>query len=511
MNQTYGLGVECEFPILLDTLQKKNGEPVYMPISDFTSWVLDPTNPECEAQFEQHIIHKLKTFTQQDTYPPDPKLYKDAKRTINNYLKTNCKLIHKKINLLFKIIKKYVPNYKDSPSNYINFVTKVKKISDDITASPLSFLELPINVLLDPQYLSIDASLCTLVSNLNTNLENEYDFMNREWTNRNFFIYEVKNSKIDQTVDQLVQDIEDKRETILNHFKTCLPNLAEHIMIPDFGYYPYLLTENGQIVEDYLGSYHINITLPNMPSLDHFKTTHINLIKALQILEPLFLAVLSCGKYRFINAQCDNFLGVQNVDQFYDDPLYTKKAFKDPKEYPLITQKINKIMGNKITRKGSDFRVNPLFYKPKDDQLFGFEFRFFDLFRIDYLKEIIWFIFMLAEHLTLNNITIDVNPILDIYQSSEYMDPFVGFIIQIYENTNSWQTQVPPFYLDALEQYLGLTDLPRDCDCYDVLNTVFIHIKQQCLTNKDRMLYLPTVDGEWLTYVSNLGDFPNII
>ena len=68
----FGIGIECEFSILLDTKRTNNGNKIYLPICDVNIYIL---NPDKKEEFKDFIFNKLKNFTKRDMFPPTTEIY----------------------------------------------------------------------------------------------------------------------------------------------------------------------------------------------------------------------------------------------------------------------------------------------------------------------------------------------------------------------------------------------------------------------------------------------------
>ena len=157
--------------------------------------------------------------------------------------------------------------------------------------------------------------------------------------------YEVKNIDCAKNIVDSITEIETYKTSVFETFKQKLPEIAEFIVkVDDRSSYPYYVnTHDGTVKETDeaseidIGSYHINITLPHEPTADPGKLqslqqTHIKLMKALQLLEPLFLAVYTTGSYNTFNDnhtsnessfrlmhKWSNFLNTPNLNEFYSE------------------------------------------------------------------------------------------------------------------------------------------------------------------------------------------------
>ena len=190
-----------------------------------------------------------------------------------------------------------------------------------------------------------------------------------------------------------------------------------------------------------------------------------------------------------------NFLQAENIDNFYKDIKYDNRKFKSSIIKKIFDESLkeDKLIGN-------DFRFNTIFNNIPKKQYFGFEFRFFDLFKIEYLETIIQFIFMLAEYLHQQNITIKEDPTTDILNNKQ--------VIKNIQNINKegWNTLQNKAYLDIINNLFNVNI--KEGTAYNVLNIIYNTIKEKCKEIKFE-------DTEYLQYVlpnlDNISDnIPNI-
>ncbi len=119
------------------------------------------------------------------------------------------------------------------------------------------------------------------------------EFSTRDWKNR--------------TITEYVNDLVSTRETFMQDLNAVMAKLYPHRALRDAGYkleWPvqgadYLLYPNNKRFVDiprYLGSYHINVTLPHHKTISkhQFVSMHHRAAVALQWIEPLLMALLSC-------------------------------------------------------------------------------------------------------------------------------------------------------------------------------------------------------------------------
>ena len=373
------------------------------------------------------------------------------------------------------------------------------------------------------------------------------------------FKYEVTNTSPKQLINNAILEINSQKTDMLTSAKTIHDEYSEHISLLDYvTSYPYFKENDtiDTIKTDYLlqqpdedeidiGSYHINVTLPykraiygaedkkaqlgklkthSNVELDELKKDHINLMKALQLFEVLFLAVFTNVRYNSFDDNHKNFensyrliygwinfLGYNDLNSFYEHP---------PTEYQNAL--IDAIMGKLVLEIPEnnrpildiDFRNNGAKFS---ETFFGFEFRFFDLFPDKYLTEIIHFIFLLAEHIKENEIDLSELTVL----KELHTDPIIQFIANIIKE--GWDTKIDKGgedYLVILVNNLFPNDnlFPtgvtlnnfKESNCYDILDFIFSHLKTKY---NDRDRFDTTRYMKHVTTLEDLGklnQFANI-
>ena len=204
--------------------------------------------------------------------------------------------------------------------------------------------------------------------------------------------YEIRNLYCNRTISESIKEIHDRKHSIFEAVKSLHKKYSENIKLVDnitsYPFYintecsPYSLTQHSEPEEIDIGSYHLNITLPHQKSdsIDSLRKRHIKLMKCLQLLEPLFLAVFTNVKFnsfydnhtynenslRLLESKFNNFLATPNLDEFYTNPqLHSDKRYY---RSGLLKNLNEKIKFNKYTNtpSGADFRYNPALSKSPD-------------------------------------------------------------------------------------------------------------------------------------------------
>ena len=358
---------------------------------------------------------------------------------------------------------------------------------------------------------------------------------------------EIKNNIPNNTIDNSIKEIEFLQEKVLNIFKKSVPTLEDYICSHEQTSFLFFENYNdlckGKQTHDKWGSIHINLTLGYNKNeiqdrgVGKFYDKHKLLMKSLQLLEPLFLANFTNVMYNTYNDKWENFensfrvlfddyfnfLANINYDNFYDYDTENSDGdrsidFRDNingyKDNKLLIDVFDELKAHQISKsksktkyklaeRGVDFRWSKKFDKSEEGgEAFGFEFRALDLISNEHLNRILHLIFMLADYIELKNIEIIENPI-DILYNYE----IVGFIVTIL--LEGWNTDISPEYLNILNIYLKLElELDNEINCNELLQIVFINLKNFCLKNWDECKYLKEVtDKESLIKIETM---PNI-
>ena len=334
--------------------------------------------------------------------------------------------------------------------------------------------------------------------------------------------FEVKTSDPRVKVEEAIEEIKTLRNGILIKFQEAFgPFLSDYIFFGDEpSNYPYVMSlfdiriDIGKVCHEYFGSYHLNITLP-LPDdvrLQTFQQVHVQMMKAIQLIEPLLLAVFTAPMLGSFNDDHEYFesgfrlifaYGNMLTTHIHQDMYYTcGKQLEDRYHLicPLLREVYQKLpfppsMKEALyTITGADFRINSDLYKPdrRPDGLFGFEFRMLDLFRLDDLYHIIIFLYMLAEYLKSAGINI-TESIIDIFQTDELHDSISNQIVGIINE--GWNAPIEPTYRRIITSLLNIPIPDTAVNCYDVLEVLSRYVQRECeiLLHEGRLQYLPHV------------------
>ena len=527
IDKEYGIGIECEFGLHLDISsclkEKKSNYPIFMDIHN-------------NLELNLIKIDKLEEYLTAYKYVFE--ICKESNFNINNYLsdmknyiininkliniiklKTTSESeiidIHN-LNVLYSKYKKYIEFYGLDIKIYL--YNKFRVLDDDkirkIINNFIQIKETEINNFLENKKIIPKRKMVRELFGEFYEIKKVFNIDETDETTEYTNMFEIRNSNPKQTINEAITEIKELKEKKIKEVKEKLGNYSRYLKTDyEYGHIYIYDYETNEIKDDYNGSYHINLTLPYKKDIKYneFEYKHINLIKSLQILSPLFLGVFS-GVYpysfgdnnktsetsfRLKESGYMNFLQAEDIDNFYKDIKYDTREFKSS----IITKIFDKsLKENELL--GNDFRFNYTFNNIFKEEYFGFEFRFFDLFKIEYLETIIQFIFMLAEYLHQQKITIKKDPTTDkdILNNKK--------VIKNIQNINKegWNTLQNKAYLNLINNSFNV--YIKEGTAYDVLNIIYKTIKKKCKEIKFE-------DTEYLQYVlpnlDNISDnIPNI-
>ena len=229
-----------------------------------------------------------------------------------------------------------------------------------------------------------------------------------------------------------------------------------------------------------------------------FEQRHINLMKILQLLSPLFLSsftgvqYLSFGDNLSIPETSKRFdiLGYrifteQNIDNIYSD------CEKDPYYYYDIKSNkiINEILKNKnlnLDEYAFEFSVNRKKnekHLPLDNKFFGFEWKVLDQYPTQYLSTIILFIILISqwiENLEEFNLIPGKVPELVESNSSNFKQWIEEIIFQ------GWNSYVDEGYVNLVKTILKIdTETFISDTCYDFLNSLYKFLLKHFKSHKN--------------------------
>lgn len=262
--------------------------------------------------------------------------------------------------------------------------------------------------------------------------------------------------------------------------------------------YNFIKTKNNKdkLFTDYLGSYHVTITLPfteNTP-LNRFIKMHQNFANQIQWIEPLLVTAFFSsdqkavgttekrikGSYRVTRVGWGNFAGsdvrkfnkgigrYSNIKTFWRDNLefYNVKKVNYCKN---ISPKLKKIEPGAVAALSSNFRT---FGSTDPDRPWhresgvgmtkpnGVELRIFDHFDSHYLQELCKFIILIAENSRVHQAKNYV------YQNKDWMKSLQNIMIK------GWNAELTQGYIDNLRKELGLDIKTKSIIAYDVLYVI---------------------------------------
>ena len=278
------------------------------------------------------------------------------------------------------------------------------------------------------------------------------------------------------SVQSAVNEVIDKKNRIKKILQSDLNISPENILFIDK---ETMYVVNHEI--KYSGELELNITLPYIigdnfdESVVNFKNNHINLMKALQYLSPLFLA---CFTGTFPNSFGDNNkyletsfrykkgsrILVTDVENIYNLNMDLEGHYDDTHEtikkiYINHYQKNMQVIDLHNFEGKIEFSVNRNSnkFKPEEGKFFGFEWKIIDQYPIRYVNNITLLVMMLAQHLKDNNIQIPEDPREEfkVQDNSEW--PYKLLEDCIYEG---WNTYIGN-YIDYINLIKSVLELDR--------------------------------------------------
>jgi hypothetical protein len=548
MDKKWGIGVECEFPVLLDVTdyyslninQKWDKQrTVYMPfkcatyykLTDNVSNIMDKIKNMLEQTVNKektskapNVIKALDDIDQQYILEE----LKEKLSAIETY-QTALSTSKNSVDDFIKFRKKHYDSYKNMYDEDHEF--KIVETRELFTP----------NRLINKFLMSLSEQLTKFINGYAKQVNefkkcNPEGIIDEESTNL-FKIYEVKNLAFKEKINTVKNEVSTHRETFMRCIKEAVGDnvFGSMYFYGEFGYYPFLYNyKDDSIKDDYLGSYHLNITLPYEPNIpmSQFEKMHINLMGAIQLLEPLFLGVFTDVKYgsfnddhkveensfRLLNTRYFNILSYQNLITFFGDEKNPPTKLKHQNINPLVRKIFSNLGLNFYADElGIDFSFSPEYHSKDTKSYFGFEFRVLGLFKLDYVPMILRFIFMLAEYLENENISVPENPLLTVFQDSGKIDKYAGQITEIFRE--GWNSKIDDVYYNDLisifklnldKETLKKENLYNNIDCYNLLNGINIYLKEKCLSyhKVGKSKFLQVVDD--IQNIQNLGNLPNI-
>lgn len=278
--------------------------------------------------------------------------------------------------------------------------------------------------------------------------------------------------------------------------------------------YSFPKTKDGKdkLFTDYLGSYHITITLPftEKTTLDKFIKIHQNFANQIQWLEPLLITAFFSsdqkavgtkeqrikGSYRVARVGWGNFAGsdvrkfnkgigrYSNIKTFWRDNLefYEVKKVNHCKK---ISPKLKKVEPGAVQALSSNFRTfgstdpNRPWHRESGIGMTkpnGVELRIFDHFDSHYLQELCKFTTLVAENSR-------------VHQSKKYVYKNQDWITSLQRiMLQGWNAELTDGYIKDLRSELGLKINTKSKIAYDILYEI------------NQELFKKNKDGDW-TYM----------
>lgn len=268
--------------------------------------------------------------------------------------------------------------------------------------------------------------------------------------------------------------------------------------------------KDNKIYTEYLGSYHITITLPytNKTSNINFIKKHSNFANQLQWLEPLLVTSFFSsdqkavgtikkrvkGSFRVVRVGWGNFAGSdvrkfnEGIGRYSDIPTYWRddlEYYEKDKLKPCLTPTPPAKREGGISALSSNFRT---FGSTDPDRPWhresgapmtkpnGIEFRIFDHFPIKYLKDLCRIIIYIAENSRVTETKKYV------YKNKNWINTMHNIML------NGWSAEIDINYINDLRKNLGLKINTNSIIAYDVFKVI---VKELFEKNKD---------GDW-TYL----------
>jgi hypothetical protein len=319
---------------------------------------------------------------------------------------------------------------------------------------------------------------------------------------------------------QMKNPITRKKVEIYGELKPYLCGTHDKIMVPKRPTVfsdTYTLT-NQETYKDYLGSYHVTITLPHMSDIStkDFVDMHRWFGMAFQWIEPLLMTAYFSpdpsavgseiehvkGSYRVMIVGWGNMggsdlrkLGTEGISRASNQRTYwrDKVKFRDSERLDVCAKTAPPLYKKGINIHTSDFRtfnfaksydecVNNKLYNPNDcpkidggvmEPSYGIEVRIFDHFETEHLLSLLQIIVLLAEN------GLRHHPTEYVYKD----DRWIGTMDRVMKH--GWNAKLTKAYVDGLRENL---ELKIDTDsklAYDVLNQL---VKEMFEKNKDGMI-----------------------
>ena len=393
-NIIYGIGIECEFPIFLNTNRTINNIPVYMPLTNLFNLNINKKISEEQNMLIQQIekmdnyginknIQKKITdnyavidlvtnmLNADGTFVGEKRLtfFLKIRKILNIIEKNQIEIVNYINDLLIELHKKY----STIKINFYHPIQKLYQFSNFIKYNENGINELINNALNTKlNYTIIMEQMVEYNTILEWNLEleklgeyikNQYDIdceyisIEIEDDGEISSRFEIKNCSLNKKINEAINQIETIKSALIKYIFNLFPNDIHKYIYADYQYttYPYIFDYTfssdpddflKNVQESKCGSYHINLTLPydindtkDISFFNKFNERHRNLAKMIQTLEPIFMAVLT-------NVSFDSFYGsdtsIKNSKRLFN---------KNNKNMNLLTKDLDKMYPISINKK----------------------------------------------------------------------------------------------------------------------------------------------------------------
>lgn len=435
----WGFGVEQEFPIFIkpSDVDRENLHEMQLLFKKYDTntniFEFNLYNLEKILQYKNKKSFYFIYFSDYDTINSFQDYLKSKKKNrilLFNYNKEEfLEESSEKMPIISELIRKFesLPNksilstiiiLNNIYNFYITFIKKYILIDDFLNVQDYYIKEVNNNNNTNIE-ISYNEKYIHITNNINYNIGRELDPDSGG--------FEIRSDNFEKvTVKQVIEELNNKKKVIKELLKEKFSLEDDNIIFMD--------EETMYYDEDdknykYSGEPEINITLPYViPNTDveEFKKQHINLMKCLQYLSPLFLASFTGSYPKSFGDNHENFetsyrfkngsrILVTDVNNIYNDGKADYDSTHDTiQDIYLNHFNIHDLalelnspyqIEFSVNRKKTDIKFNP-----QKGKFFGFEWKIIDQFPIEYLNNITLLVVMLAQYLQDYNIKIDEDP-----------------------------------------------------------------------------------------------------
>jgi len=315
----------------------------------------------------------------------------------------------------------------------------------------------------------------------------------------------------------------EKKYGQLNQFPFGMCNYFKYAINPGEGNYKFEMKNGKDILyTDYLGSYHLTLTLPYKESitLEKFIKMHQNYANQIQWLEPLLItAFFSCdekavgtnekrikGSYRIVRVGWGNLAGSdirkfgKGIGRYANIKPYWRNGLdfhemKKTNYCEKLSPELKKKEPGAVSGFSSNFRTfgstDPERPWHRESGLGmtkpnGVELRIFDHFDSHYLPELAKFVIYVAENSRVHKSTKYV------YQNKDWIKSLQNIMM------NGWNAEITSGYVDLLRKQLGLKIKTKSLVAYDVLYQI------------NEELYEKNKNGDWIYMLLDQATKPKL-